>query len=193
MSTQKIQLDVIDAINQRCSVRAYRQKPVEREIIMKLLAAAVRAPTAMHQEPWGFVVIEDRLLLKQISDRAKPLFVAEMHHAHFDSDSINFFEQPDFNIFYNAGLLILICGKASNPMTNADCWLAAENLMLASCAFGLGSCVIGSATEALNQAEIKAELGIPEYFDVIAPIIIGEPAAKTEVSKRKDPVIINWK
>ena len=193
MATKKIQLDVIKAINQRCSVRAYRQNSVERKVIIKLLAAAVRAPTAMHQEPWGFVVIEDRLLLKQISDRAKPLFVAEMHHVHFNSDSIKFFEQPDFNVFYNAGLLILICGKASNPMANADCWLAAENLMLASCAFGLGSCVIGSATDALNQAEIKVELGIPEYFDVIAPIIVGEPASQTKPTERKDPIILNWK
>lgn len=193
MIVKKKQLKVMDAINQRCSVRTYHQDPVKRKIILELLAAAVRAPTALHQEPWAFVVIEDRLILKQLSDRAKPLFLAEIHHAHFNSDSLRHFAEPDFNIFYDAGVLILICGKISNPMASADCWLAAENLMLASCGYGLGSCVIGSATDALNQPETKAELGIPEYFNVIAPIIIGKPVTNTKSSKRQNPVILSWK
>lgn len=42
----------------------------------------------------------------------------------------------------------------------ADCWLAAENLMLSACALGLGTCCIGSAIPALNSPEAKSELGI---------------------------------
>lgn len=186
-------LNTLDAINQRSSVRSFRGNGISRETVHHLLAAAVRAPTAMHQEPWAFAVIQDRQLLKSLSDRAKPHFVAEMHHAHFDSDSLRFFESPDFNIFYNAGTLILICGKTSNPLAAADCWLAAENLMLAACAMGLGSCVIGSATDALNAPQVKAELDIPEYLQVVAPIIVGVPDEVTKRSPRKEPQILSWK
>ena len=42
-----------------------------------LLDAAVHAPTAMHQEPWKFVVIQDRALLRRLSDRAKALAIAQ--------------------------------------------------------------------------------------------------------------------
>ena len=186
-------LNTLEAINRRTSVRAFRGNGISRETVHHLLAAAVRAPTAMHQEPWAFAVVQDRQLLKKLSDRAKPLFVAEMHQAHFESDAIRFFEHPDFNVFYNAGTLIVICGKTSNPMAVADCWLAAENLMLAACAMGLGSCVIGSATEALNSPPVKAELDIPEYLQVIAPIIVGVPDEAGNPSPRKEPHILCWK
>lgn len=49
-----------DAIYGRRSVRAYRADPVEATEVRALLHAAVQAPTAMHAEPWLFVVIQDR-------------------------------------------------------------------------------------------------------------------------------------
>jgi nitroreductase len=47
-------------------------------------------------------------------------------------------------------------------------WLAAENLMLAAHAMGLGTCVIGSAVPALNTPKSKAELNIPSECTAIA-------------------------
>lgn len=186
-------MSAIEAINQRSSIRSFCDRDISKETIRELLAAAVRAPTAMHQEPWAFAVIQDRQLLKTLSDLAKPLFVAEMHHAHFDDKALRYFENPDFNVFYNAGTLILVCGKTSNPMALADCWLAAENLMLAACSMGLGSCVIGSASDALNTQQVKAQLGIPEYMQVVAPIIVGIPETENKPTPRKEPHILCWK
>lgn len=186
-------MSTIEAINLRSSVRSFNDRNISKETIRELLSAAVRAPTAMHQEPWAFGVIQDRQLLKSLSDRAKPLFVAEMHHAHFNDEALRYFENPNFNVFYNAGTLILVCGKAANPMAQADCWLAAENLMLAACSMGLGSCVIGSASEALNTQQVKTQLGIPEYMQVVAPIIVGIPESENKPTPRKEPHILCWK
>jgi len=106
----------------------------------------VRAPTAMHEEPCAFVVVQDKQVLKQLSDIAKPLFINRLHTTHqAGSHAIDTFSDPYFNIFHDEGTLIVICAKASGPFVEADCWLAAENLMLAAYAIGLGSCVIGSA------------------------------------------------
>jgi nitroreductase len=55
----------------------------------------------------------------------------------------------------------VICGKPIGPFVAADCWLAAENLMLAATAHGLATCPIGFALAALGDREVKAELGIP--------------------------------
>lgn len=49
----------------------------------------------------------------------------------------------------------------------ADCWLAAENLMLSACALGLGTCCIGSAIPALNSPEAKSELGISADVELL--------------------------
>lgn len=61
----------------------------------------------------------------------------------------------------------------------ADCWLAAENLLLAAYAQGLGTCVIGFAVSALNTPEWKAELKIPAEMTAVAPMIVGVPAGVT--------------
>lgn len=186
--------NLFETILARRSVRAYAPDELDRNTIQTLLAAAVRAPTAMHEEPWAFVVVQNRQVLKQLSDRAKPLFIERLHRSHpTGSHAIDTFANPDFNIFHDAGTLIVLCAKPSGPFVEADCWLAAENLMLAACAIGLGSCVIGSCVAALNLPEVKAELGIPAEFSVVAPIIVGVPSGETAATSRKEPKILAWK
>jgi nitroreductase len=184
----------MEAIHGRRSVRSYAREPVDRATIRALLAAAVRAPTAVHAEPWAFVIVQDRDTLKRLSDRAKPLFLEQARRAHLDrgGHALDIFTSPDFNIFYDAGTLIVICGMSIGPFVVADCWLAAENLMLAACAIGLGTCVIGSAVPLLNTSEVKRELGIPADASAIAPIIAGVPSEVTLPTTRREPQILSW-
>lgn len=186
---QEIHVDkpVFETILARRSVRNYTTQTVSLDIIHILLEAAVHAPTALHLEPWAFAIIRDRSLLKTISDRAKPLFVEDLLKT---GHIIDRFTEPDFDIFYEANTLILICAKQSESFAAADCWLAAENLMLAACAMELGTCVIGSALAALNTPDIKSELNIPEDFSIIAPIILGYPSGDTPPSPRRKPLIL---
>jgi len=188
-------MSVFEAILARRSVRSYAPKILDSATIETLLDAAVRAPTAMHEEPWAFVIVQNRQLLEQLSDRAKPLFVEEVRHrnAQGANHSFDHFTRPDFDIFYGAGTLIIICAKPAGPFVTADCWLAAENLMLAACAMGLGSCVIGSAVAALNIHKVKTELGIPDEYSAIAPIVVGTPGGETPATLRKIPLVLSYK
>jgi nitroreductase len=185
----------MDAIHGRRSVRAYAPEKLDQATIRSLLAAAVRAPTAIHEEPWAFVILQDADVLKRLSGHAKRFFIEEMHRTHLDrgGHTLAKFEQPDFNIFYNAGTLIVICGRPIGPFVVADCWLAAENLMLAAFSMGLGTCVIGSAVSGLNTPEIKGELRIPADMSAIAPIIVGVPSDESATASRKEPQILSWK
>ena len=188
-------LSVDEAIRDRRSVRAYAPGTLDRATVRSLLEAAVLAPTAVHEEPWAFVVIQDRKLLQRLSDRAKPLFVAEARRARLDrgGHALEKFTLPEFDIFYDAGTLIVICAKVDGPFVAADCWLAAENLMLAAQAKGLGTCVVGSALGGLNLPEVKNELGIPVGYTAVVPIIVGLPAGPTPATSRKAPKILAWK
>ena len=155
----------------------------------------MHAPTAIQEEPWAFVVVQDHALLQRLSDLAKPLFVEEVRHrnANGNKHSFDHFTRSDFNIFHGANTLIVICAKPLSQFVVADCWLAAENLMLAASAMGLGSCVIGSAVAALNIHKVKTELGISDEYSAIAPIIVGVPSGETEATSRKEPLILSWK
>jgi nitroreductase len=194
-SLQHSDKSILKTIYARHSVRAYAPTPLDSATVQTLLDAAVHAPTAMHEEPWAFVVVQDHALLQRLSDLAKPLFVEEVRYrnAHGSSHSFDHFTRPDFNIFHGANTLIIICAKPLSPFVTADCWLAAENLMLAANAIGLGSCVIGSAVAALNIHKVKTELGIPDEYSAIAPIVVGVPSGKTQATSRKEPIILSWK
>jgi nitroreductase len=159
-----------------------------------LLEAAVRAPTAVHSEPWAFAVVQDRQLLRHLSENAKPLVSDEKRRAGSAraGHAVDIFASTDFNIFYDASTLIVICAKPIGQFVAADCWLAAENLMLAACAMRLGTCVIGCALPALNRPELKAELGIPAEYSVIAPIIVGHPRVETPSTSRREPLVLAW-
>lgn len=188
-------MNLEDAIYGRRSIRSYTADKVDKETIKFLLDAAVHAPTAIHEEPWSFVIIQEQKLLKRISDRAKNLICHDLEKGTTEQNKRlwGVVSNPDFNIFYDATTLIAIAVKPMGSFVTADAWLAAENLLLAAYARGLGSCVIGFSVAALNAPDIKQELGIPEGLTVVAPMIIGKARTEAPASPRKKADIICWK
>ena len=193
-------LTALDVIFSRRSIRAYKPDALDDGTVRSLLDAAVQAPTAVHEEPWTFLIVQDRDALKRISERAKSLLLAsadEHRDVQARGEAADAFlkrlADPAFSVFYDAGTLIVVCARMRGPFVTADCWLAAENLMLAATALGLGCCVIGSAVPALNDPEIKRALGVPHDVDAVVPIIAGVPAApESAPALRADPRIVNW-
>lgn len=94
-----------------------------------------------------------------------------------------------FHIFYHAPALILISAAAEGPWISEDCALAAENLMLAAYAAGLGTCWIGFAQSYLATPEGRAAIGIPHEWVPVAPIIVGHPAESPPHPARHEPVV----
>jgi nitroreductase len=191
----KISINVMDVIYNRRAVRDYLPQKIDQDLIHTLLDAAIQAPTAMHEEPWSFVIIQNKDLLNRLSESAKHLVLAEAKNSEPQQAKhlIDLVKPADFNVFYNAGTLIIIYSKFHGDFVAADCWLAAENLMLTAYANGLGTCVIGFTVSALNTPEWKDELGIPAEMTAMVPIIVGWPAGKTPPSPRKPPEILIWK
>ncbi len=186
---------IMDAIYRRRAVRSYMPERLDEATIHTLLYASVQAPTALHGEPWAFAILQDKALLNRLSEDAKQRVRREAS----DSDSsearhaLDYVNRPDFNVFYNASTLIVIYGKLTGPFVAADCWLAAQNLMLAAYASGLGTCVIGFAASTLNAPEWKKDLGIPEEYVAYAPIIVGKPGGYTPPTLRKPPDVLTWR
>jgi nitroreductase len=182
-------MNLQDAIAGRRSVRDYTTAAVDEATIQSLIAAAVQAPSAVNEQPWIFTVVRDQGLLDRVSRDAKAHMLATMpaggHAGHFRS----LLGDPKFQIFYHAPMLILIAGAAPGPWIVEDCALAAENLMLAAYAAGLGSCWIGFAQGYLNTAAGKDALGLPAASVPVAPIILGHPKATPPAVARKAPTV----
>ena len=184
---------LMDAIFHRRAVRGYDPRPVEKVTVDKLLAAAVQAPSAMNQQPWGFAVLHGAKRLRAYSERAKLHLVATyptMWELHSRSE---LYENPGYDMFHGANTLIVIYAMAGRLQPAEDCCLAAENLMLAAYGLGLGSCPIGFARPWFNLLETKRELEVPEHYTAVFPVVIGYPAGFTAVPPRDEPNDICWK
>lgn len=162
-------MDVFEAIKGRRSVRKFKPKKVERELIEKLLTAACWAPTGGNIQPWQFIVVEDPTLLDMVR-KISPGYLGE------------------------TPLAILVCSDKTKAhkvggtmgrdyLSVADCAMATENLVLAAYALGLGTCIVKS----FSHAAIKEILEIPQGIEPELLIVVGYPDA-TPAPPRRIPL-----
>ncbi len=185
-------MDIMDAIYRRRAIRQYETKEVDKRTVEILLDAAIQAPSAMNAQPWAFAVVQNRALLRGLSDRAKAhllkTYAGDPRLERYRGKLSN----PDFGIFYEAGTLIAICASPEGLIPAEDCCMAGQNLLLAACGLGLGTCCIGWARPLLNLPEVKAELQIAEELTPILPIVVGYPRGETPPVPRRRPRVVSW-
>ena len=176
---------IFEAIKNRRSVREYEDTGLPRGDIDLLLDAAVWAPSAMNRQPVRFVVIQNKELLKKLSSEVKVL--VKMHKPEYKLRDLN---DP---IFYSAPVLIMLCAEKDYKWAEIDCALAAQNMMIAAYSIDIASCYIGFACLLNENKEIKKEMGIPEEYKIITPIIFGKAMGEYPMPKpRNAPEILNW-
>ena len=174
-------MDTIEAIHTRRSIRAYTSRPVEHDLIETLIWDAAQAPPPFSgQVPWTFNVIQGVERIAALGERA-------MTHARAnrsDASGQTWLDRPGFKIFWDAPVLILISGEPG------DCCRAAQNLMLAAHARGLGTCWVGSPMRWLRTDEARAELQIPSTLTPVVAMCLGYAAAVPPVAVRERPPVI---
>ncbi|CUH94177.1 hypothetical protein P22_0243 [Propionispora sp. 2/2-37] len=177
----------------RRSVRKYTEQQPDKSTILTLLDAATQAPSATNSQPWCFAVIQDRVLLKNYSDRIKTylLSILDTHPSLLKYKPL--LEKDNYDVFHNAGTLLIIYAKPKGPFACGDCCLAAQNIMLTAHDSGLGTCWIGFAQDFLQKPDIKQELNIPAEYTMVAPLILGYPATQAKPLIKKKPEILYWK
>jgi len=170
-------MKLMNALQERRAVRSFRPDAVSREVLQELVDAAVWAPSYMNLQPWSFGICADANAIARFDQQAKQ-FLLSAHGS--GADYVAEREElarPDFKLFYDAPALIVV--YATRPDIDADlaCAMAAYNLMLAAHTMGLGSCWVSQARPWLASAEGRTAMGVPREFRVVAPIILGAPAA----------------
>jgi nitroreductase len=167
----------MEAIFNRRSIRKYEDKPVEKEKIEKLLRAAMQAPSAANQQPWEFIVVEDKEKLKKLSDAS-----------------------PYSKMVANSAVTIVLLSRkevAFAPCIPQDMGAAAENILLEAVQLELGAVWIGIAPVQERMSYIKDMFGLPEGIEPFAIIPVGYPdGQKNEFVDRFDTTRVhydNWK
>ncbi|MCK8519766.1 nitroreductase family protein [Methanoculleus sp. 7T] len=182
---------VLSVLRERRSVRNYTDREVSDEILRTIIAAGIQAPTALGFQPWQFVVVRDRDLMQRASDYCKPILAAKIAEEPRPGTEafLAALKNPEYSIFYNAPVLVLVLGAREVVSSAVDCTLCAGNMMLAAWALGLGSCWIGSAALVQQSPDLLAALKVPEDHQIVAPLIFGYPAPLQPKPERREPRI----
>lgn len=152
-------INMLDVLRKRRSIRRYKDKGIEPEIIENLKEAALRAPSSRGIKPWRFIFITDRSMLGLLS-RAKE------HGSEF---------------LKSAGLGVVVCADETlSDVWIEDCSIASIILQLEGQSLGLGSCWIQIRQRMYSDSQtseeyIKGLLGLGESMRVESIISFGYP------------------
>ncbi|MFH1212190.1 MAG: nitroreductase family protein [Candidatus Woesearchaeota archaeon] len=149
-------MDVLDCIKTRRSIRKFLQKPIEFDIIARILEAGHFAPSPGNLQNWKFIVVTDKELIKAAYGYC------------FRQECV-----------YNASSLIVLCsltekvegfyGKKGIKWGTQAVAAAAQNMLLAAHSLGLGAAWIG----AFDEAEVRQIFEIPDSASPEAIIALG--------------------
>jgi 5,6-dimethylbenzimidazole synthase len=193
---------VYRAIETRRDVRdQFTDRPIENDVLQRLLEAAHHAPSVGFMQPWDFIIIRDAARRGQVwqafskaNDEAADLFSGE-RQATYKSLKLEGIRKAPINICVTCdrtrgGAVIL--GKTHNPMMDlysAVC--AVQNLWLAARAEGIG---VGWVS-IFHDAEMRALLNLPDRLEIIAYLCIGyvdelyaEPELQVKSWRQKLPL-----
>lgn len=150
----------ISCIMNRRSVRKYTNEPVSDEDIRTLLTAGMYAPSAQNSQPWEFLVVKDKELLRQLS-----------HASHY------------WTMLKHAPLAIVVLAnledyRASNQsFFIQDCAGCTLNILNAACGMGLGGVWLGLYGVEERMQQVADLLHIPNSIHPFSVLSLGHPAS----------------
>ncbi len=150
-------LDTLEAIRTRRTIRKFKSEPVPDDTVEKILEAGRWAPTGSNLQPWRFVVVKNRAILDMIRKISPGYLGATPMAIVICSDKATAYAKG---------------GKLGRDyLTIADCSMAAENMLLAAHALGLGACPVKS----FSTPAVKEILELPDGIEPELILMVGYP------------------
>jgi nitroreductase len=205
-------MDLLKAIRERKSIRAFKSDPVPRERVEEILDLTIHAPSAINLQPWEFIIVtgeeKERLSRKLIKayhekripcgpDTVKPLPKTYGKRGAKTLELMNpFLQEMGINSdqlinegscrFYGAPVGIILClDDAFSKARLVDIGIALGYFILTAHDFGLCTCPIGLITA--YEDEIKDLLNIPENKNVVIGVALGHPDWDIPINRFKSP------
>jgi nitroreductase len=200
-------MDILEAMDERRSTRAFVDRPVERDALERLLGFAVQAPSAINLQPWELIVVSgeerkrlSRLLVKRMRERniscgpgaqkTLPELYMERQRGLLDVMLPGLPGEVEFQDFINEGscnfygaptAIILVIDDAFSSARLTDMGVIVGYLVLAAHALGLGTCPIGLISA--FDDDIKEALNIGEEKKVVIGVAVGYPDPEDPINR----------
>ena len=167
----------IETIMSRRSIRQYKPQAVDRDTMQTIVECGINAPNGMNKQSWAIRVVDNPEYINGITEVFKKK----------NQDRIA--NDPNFkNMFRNAPTVVFIANDPSYELSQIDCGLLGENMILAAQSMGIGSCCLGSPIRFMltepEAAEYVKRLELPEGYNLLYCIAFGHPDESPEAKPR---------
>ncbi len=180
--------ELMTCLTTRRSIRRYTPDPVPPDLIEQMLTAAVWAPSAHNRQPLRFAVIETAVTKQTLAAAMGQQLQADLQADDVPPHVIAADVNRSWQRITQAPLLILVCLSMADmdsypdPARQRNEWLmavqstalAAQNLLLAAHALGLGACWM--CAPLFCPDVVRQTLILPDDWQPQALLTIGYPA-----------------
>lgn len=166
----------IELVRKRQSDRAYLNKYVDKEKVLRCIEAARLAPSACNAQPWKFIIVDNPELKNKLADTTNNKLLP-LNHFTKQAPVYIVLVMEKGNITSRLGTKIR---DKHFPMM--DVGIAAEHICLQAAEEGLGTCMIGW----FDEKAVRKLLNIPKTKRVALLITLGYPSKETRIKKRKN-------
>ena len=169
-------MELQNVLQQRRSIRKYKQQPVEKEKIEEMIQAAIYSESWKNSQTPRYHVIQSKEMLEQFKKKCLPVF-----------NQKNIADAPVLIVttFVKDRAGFQRNGSPDNELQNGwgvyDCGLANQNLILKATELGLGTLVMGIR----DERAIRELLEIPVQETIVSVIGVGYPNIEPSMPKRK--------
>ncbi len=174
-------------LRSRRSVRRFRSKPVERELVRRCIDIARYAPSGVNTQPVNWIVVEDPDLMVLLVD----LTAKSLRRLPYFMPYLNAWDQGVDLILRNAPQLIVAHAPKGGMDNASNCVVALAHFDLAAHSLGLGTCWAGLFTHAAGRSKtISSALCIPESHKIYGALMLGRPKyGFKRLPERKHPPV----
>ena len=166
---------VIETIMARRSIRSYKDVPVGRDTLAKIMECGINAPSGQNKQSWEVRIVDNKDLLDEMSEA--------MAASHPETEFAK-------ECFRGAPVMVFIARDPSYDFSAYDCGLLAENIMLSAWSLGVGSVCLGSPVRFLTDNELcrpyVERLGLSEGYEFCLCVGLGY-ADESPEAKPRDP------
>lgn len=186
-------------VSGRRSVRKYRDQPVSRETIERIIQAGIWAPSAHNAQPWRFAVIKSPAMKRKLAEAMAAVYQRDLLRDEYSSHVVETIVAASIERFTKAPALILV-GLTMDPMETyqdsarqqveyvmavQSVAAAIQNILLSIHAEGLGAC--WCCAPLFCPDAVRATLELPVTFEPQALITIGYPGETPQHPERQPP------
>lgn len=150
-------MDVFEAVSTVLAVRQFQEKPIPEPLVRQIVEAGHLTASSMNGQPWHFIVVENREMLRQLGTLAQTgPYIAQAP-------------------------LAIVVGMEQSRFAVSDASRAIQSMILTAWANGIGSNWVGFE----NLEQVNPVLGMPEQIKILAIVPFGYPTRGLGKGKKK--------